>query len=420
MKPVEFQTLKTSDKATIDALKELARTGTHGAHQFRFVYRGEGTLELGVGSIDQDERLARLLSSEARVFRVLELRCASKRCVRVTRQDEGQQHFHDGVSISPGPPNEDKDDAGFALLVGDAQRVLGEASLANVAAIFGPDVQKHFEAREQALNRLERVADRMMVEIAETGKNLEQEYLEKARSLDAQQEEKSAALEREHEQRLAALDERQRQLDEHKKQLDDREAKHVRRQTYKELKDKFRAWSKEFKLSTGTSHKRAIVHAFSWLLLIVFGTVLGALVWTSIAKPPSDTPALIASLSTKVVFTLLFVSTAAFYIKWNTQWFQRHANEEFRLKRMELDLDRASWFVELAFQWKDENQEVVPDVLVDRLTQYLFAGDIEDQPVEHPGDLLGTHLVRLNATKEGAELELDRRSKGLGRRRRKS
>ncbi len=54
---------------------------------------------------------------------------------------------------------------------------------------------------------------------------------------------------------------------------------------------------------------------------------------------------------------------------------------------MELDVDRASWFVEIAFEWKDEKGEAIPLELIERLTQGLFFDGAADHSVE-PADSL--------------------------------
>jgi hypothetical protein len=49
---------------------------------------------------------------------------------------------------------------------------------------------------------------------------------------------------------------------------------------------------------------------------------------------------------------------------------------------MELDIDRASWFVEMAFEWKEEKGEEIPETLIERLTQGLFTDSGGDHAVE--------------------------------------
>ena len=78
-----------------------------------------------------------------------------------------------------------------------------------------------------------------------------------------------------------------------------------------------------------------------------------------------------------------------------------------------------SWFVEMAFEWKDEKGEEIPEALIERLTQGLFveaSGDHAVEPSESlahallgaarfkvklPGDLeAGTHCVAVRAVDE--------------------
>ena len=114
----------------------------------------------------------------------------------------------------------------------------------------------------------------------------------------------------------------------------------------------------------------------------------------------------------QVTFTALFVTTAVFFIKWNNQWFQRHANEEFQLKRMELDIDRASWFVEMAFEWKEEKGEDIPEALIERLTHGLFGETGGDHAVEPSESVIHALLgaARLKVKLPGdIEAEYDRK-----------
>jgi hypothetical protein len=142
----------------------------------------------------------------------------------------------------------------------------------------------------------------------------------------------------------------------------------------------------------------------------LFGGLAGWFLFQSFTV--QDSTLMIAAIIKQVAFTIMFVSTAYFFIRWNNQWFQRHANEEFRLKRMELDIDRASWFVEMAFEWKDEKGEEIPVELIERLTHGLFGDDRGDHPVE-PADSLANALIGAARFKvklaDGMEVEYDRK-----------
>ena len=68
---------------------------------------------------------------------------------------------------------------------------------------------------------------------------------------------------------------------------------------------------------------------------------------------------------------------------------------------MELDIDRASWFVEMAFEWKDEKDEAIPDALIERLTQGLFAEPGGEPPVEPSESLIHALLGALRLRFKG-------------------
>jgi hypothetical protein len=82
-----------------------------------------------------------------------------------------------------------------------------------------------------------------------------------------------------------------------------------------------------------------------------------------------------------------------FYIRWNDNWFRQHADEEFRLKRLELDIDRASWVVEMALEWQEEKGSIIPQELIDRLTSNLFIDQDRRAPPKHPSEDLASAIV---------------------------
>lgn len=105
--------------------------------------------------------------------------------------------------------------------------------------------------------------------------------------------------------------------------------------------------------------------------------------------------------------TLATVAAIVYYIRWNDHWFKRHADEEFNIKRFELDVDRASWVVEMAMEWKDEKGSEIPKGLVDRLTANLFESTPEESSPRHPSEDLASALL-------GASSELSMNVPGVG------
>ena len=81
---------------------------------------------------------------------------------------------------------------------------------------------------------------------------------------------------------------------------------------------------------------------------------------------------------------MMLTVMVVFYIKWIDRWAQIHANEEFRLKRLDLDIDRSSWIVEVALEWQEEKGGAIPQELLDKLTHNLFAYSQNEETIRHP------------------------------------
>jgi hypothetical protein len=150
--------------------------------------------------------------------------------------------------------------------------------------------------------------------------------------------------------------------------------------------------------------------------MVFFAGVAGYLIYTNqaaLAAPPTGgdrdwVDLLIRSLKPIGAIAVL-LSICVYAIKWFGGWADRHASEEFRLKRLQLDLQRAHWFTELAFQWKDEFGEPIPAEVADKLAANLFVSDDhthESPTYESLATLLlgGAKLVKLSP--EGVELEM--------------
>jgi hypothetical protein len=109
-----------------------------------------------------------------------------------------------------------------------------------------------------------------------------------------------------------------------------------------------------------------------------------------------------------------FALTAAFYVRWNDAWFRQHADEEFRLKRLDLDIDRAHYVVEMLLEWNEQKGTTIPEELIKSLTASLFT-TAESDVVRHPYEDLANALLGASAglrmTPSGFEVALNR--KGL-------
>ena len=402
MNPITFSTLPATDKDYFDAFEKMSDQAQIPYEKAQFGECGE----LLAADLRNNPGLKEVFAQGVRVFPQIVYHFDNQKTIRIERQQDPNSLF-DKVTVNS---NKNIEPLELAKLASAAQKYLGVTSLNVVGNILGPAAAQHFEAREVALARLEKLAANLLCEMEDVRKVREAETAAKEKSLNEQYQAKNDELEAKVSVRLEELDQKSSELEVRTKELDDSAAKHARRQHYKDIKEKFQNWSETFEVTAGTSNLQITVWRVTVTLMFLFGGLAALFLFQSFGA--EDTTHLVASIVKQIAFTTLFVSTAFFFIRWNNQWFQRHADEEFRLKRMELDIDRASWFVEMAFEWKDEKGEAIPLELVERLTFGLFVDGVSPHPVE-PADSLMQALVGAARFKvklgDGTEVEYDRK-----------
>ncbi|MFA6174698.1 MAG: hypothetical protein WC701_13600 [Kiritimatiellales bacterium] len=270
--------------------------------------------------------------------------------------------------------------------------------------LLGNELAEFYRKREQGLVKLEELAQRIVEKNEEYRRKLDQE----AQATLAQLKEKYEALSKEmltgYERKDEGLHTRELALENQLQEIDDRSNRHARRQIRKDLKDAIEKRSKEFTLTQKTTRKRIVVHAVFLALIGMLGTLSAYYIthpanaqgvegWVYLIRLPL--------LSAGIAAALIY------YIRWNDVWFRRHADEEFRTKRFELDVDRASWLVEVALEWKEEKGTEIPRELLDRLSANLFEGATNPSEAYHPSEDLLSALL-------GASAELNLNVPGVG------
>lgn len=256
--------------------------------------------------------------------------------------------------------------------------------------------------------------------------DLDQKYRARELELEAVYRERQVQFDEKHRRTTEEFDRRQgllsaelaareKELEDRRRSLDDRDAKHARRGMRNEMKERLKEHSTQYGLTAGTQQMRTPVHIAFLFLCFVF---VGGALWAAAHIGDGQEPVVVAwSIVRSLLLGLAFGATALFYLRWLNGWFERHAAEEFRLKRLELDIDRASWVVETLLEASTEGEGKVPPELVDRLTRGLFEEGSPTDPIQHPVDQLAT-LLRAAANVDlklpgGAEVTFDK--KGLGK-----
>lgn len=261
--------------------------------------------------------------------------------------------------------------------------------------------------RDEILNTLAEVQENFFREITAFTVNEANRWEEKRSQLDIDIEKRRQKLEDEYSSKLGQIENRE-------SELDARSATVARRELRKDLKKIIQERSQGSEVTWQTKGRRWLVFAVYVLLLFFFG-------WGTVTPTPlihtSGVPLELVDVGTpnamnleeaikdgkletywpnivrQSAFGLAFAVTAGFFLRWLNRWAQVHADEEFRLKRLELDVDRASWLVEMMYEWKDEKGSAMPAELVKMLGANLFVDQSNSDHAMTAADALGSALV---------------------------
>lgn len=239
------------------------------------------------------------------------------------------------------------------------------------------------------------------------------------------------ALEQEHTQKLTELEQRVKQhehkvkvdqeaLDKRTEELNAVDSKSERRKIRSELKTTINTDLTNAPLSPSTSQKR-------WGVTIVLGVLfvleIAAVIWFQYKGAPKPTNDQITPF-VYVEYILFYlrqtgliiaaIATGFYYVKWQDKWSAQHAEREFALKQFQLDMERASWVVEMALEWKQETQNELPEQLSKQLTANLFEPELNTpQPQGTPADHIASALLgsaaKVDLDVHGQKVSLDRK-----------
>lgn len=229
-------------------------------------------------------------------------------------------------------------------------------------------------------------------------------------------------LSKEYEAKSEALRQATDELEKKRKELDDRAYMHARRGIRSDLQRTIKERQQKFTLTPETRRLRTPVHIALIGLLVILGAVNYATVQAVLALnfETAGAPVLVWAFGKQTVVTLAFVGALFFYVRWMNRWFEQHASAEFLLKQFELDIDRASWVVETAMEWRRDQNAEIPTSLLEGITRNLFADGGDSAQAHSAADDLASALVgnasQLKVKLGNNELNFDRKGlAGLGK-----
>lgn len=296
----------------------------------------------------------------------------------------------------------------------------------SLSHILGDDAKAHLATREQELVRLEGVADTFFERLQEFEAQREKDYLQQQAKLDERLISKSEELETEYQKKAQILSQKRTEWETHcaqkQTELQEWEARlealnntDERRQTRKQIRNELEKRETQFALTQGTQSKRKPVHTI--FLSIILGALcaFGIFLWLLIENPTTDTWTRVVLIARVALAGVVFFTTLIYYLRWNMEWFERHASEEFRNKRQIVDMDRATWLSEFALEWHGVTESEMPSAMFEALSRELYVTD-GGSPIrrKNAADVVASALFGSAATVRGklgnAEVELDRKS----------
>ncbi len=260
------------------------------------------------------------------------------------------------------------------------------------------------------LKRLEELNEDIILKSHEHKNNLEIEYAAKIEShiteSDNKYVKKHDELKAEIVEREVALSHREANLINEKQKIDDSNNTHARRSIRREMLAEIAKRQEQFSLTKGTNHLRWPITFVMIILIGITGflTIYSAIDLNAIIqKDTLDMSKLIIATLKQFIYSISTIGSIVFMIRWMNRWFESHSQAEFSLKKFELDMERASWLVETSLEWNDKKDGMMPEKLLESLTNNLFADEHKIESVQHPADQLASALF---GTAKSAKLKL--------------
>lgn len=258
---------------------------------------------------------------------------------------------------------------------------------AKIDKLIGDELAEFYRKRESALCRLEGASHELFESLALQRAEADKAITNERQTLQESWDHKQQKLEADYQNKLADLEQKNALLDEREAKINDNNSKYERRSLRDQLKASISSRNERFTVTKDTMRTRLPVHVIYMVLVGVSGFFL-VLFSLALSKNPSDYVLLFKTITSSAVL----LTTALLYIRWNDAWSQRYANEEFNQKRLELDIDRASWVVEMLLEWDEAKDQPIPPELINRLTNCLFERVEQESNSNQQADFLSTLL----------------------------
>jgi uncharacterized membrane protein (DUF485 family) len=268
---------------------------------------------------------------------------------------------------------------------------------------------------ESTLSRLEQLSEKVISDTLEHRNKLDEAYNSKVSVVEEKLQAKEQDLNNKFNETNEQFKNKERDFEKKKNELDDKSNTHARRQIRKDIIAEIKKRQAEFKLTDGTNKLRWPVALAMLGLIVVFVFLAGYSIREFYQEiNGTDIKVLWIAGAKQLIYSFGAIGSIIFYIRWQNRWFEQHSIAEFHLKKLELDMERASWIVETSLEWNDAKGNAIPTELLESLSRNLFTEQNEQaENLLHPADQLASALMgsaSLVKLKAGdAEIEIDPR-----------
>ena len=404
----DVRILKLSDNEVFDRCKEIReQTGLRLEKiQLGYIIR-DGDPEIQAANIDTDPTLKEVLSQKGRYLKYVQFYFVGNTTLRVNRHND--MHF-DTLTLTIQPNMEM---GAYFKYVNLAKELFGEVEIVRTLPhLVSKEAKEDIEARKAGLVQLETIGHGFFDKIKQMTTAQQDAFLKLQEESHAKVKAREGELDQQHKAKLAEVATKEAELAARVKEVDDRSNRHARRQLRTDLKQTFKDRAAKFKLSLGTRIMRFPIAALYLVLMGVLGYGLykGYQLQAKVTPGQHDW----VLIGQQAALAVGLAVTTGFFIRWNDAWFREHACEEFKLKRLEIDVDRASWICEMALEWKAEVKGEMPQLLMERLSQNIFVDDAPKHEPTSNADTLASAILgtasEVNVKAGNTEIKLDRKS----------
>jgi hypothetical protein len=276
---------------------------------------------------------------------------------------------------------EDQRDIVLAKLISSAIRHLRIVE-SDAAGAVDPDIgwQRFHQTADTLLSGLATATEQLLVKANEAYQAKVLQLETRHRALEERLSTETEKRRMEHHQSLQA---RELSLAEKEKDFETRHSRYLSREVHKNQTEKLEGWIENWKLTNTTIYKRLLVHIVSVVTAIAFFSLA---VWSFEKSMASLAVAgdvkwwiWLHFTARSVVPLAVSVAISIFYIRWTSEFADRHAREEFLNRKRLLDVGRSYWLLEAVRDAQDQNL-TLPAELIRELSKNLFEADVPQSP----------------------------------------